>query len=309
MSTAGASPPEPPEYPEYPDSQRLPARLRLRRAGRAVARRPGLVAAALMTGILLVATLAPETLTAANPLTGTPADKLRPPGLHHLFGTDQLGRDLFARVVHGTARSLGTSLLAVAAGLIIGSAAGLVAGLGGGWLDELLMRAVDTLLAIPALLLSLALVTVLGVGAVSLAVAVAVPTVAHFARVMRAETLRVRQAAFVEAARAVGAGWWWVLVRHVLPHARGPVTVLAVLESGTAVLSMSGLSFLGYGTAPPAPEWGSLIADGRDYLATAWWLSVLPGLAIVLTVLAINRIADALDGEKRTPDGERTRRR
>ncbi len=268
-----------------------------RRAGYFLARRPGLVASILVMLIVLIATTAPGLLTSADPIVGIPADKLQPPDARHLFGTDQLGRDLFARVAHGTARSLGTTALAVMVGLVVGSVIGLVAGFAGGWLDEIAMRAVDTLLAIPALLLSLALVTALGVGAVNLAIAVAVPTVANFARVMRAETLRVRHTVFVEAARSAGARWWWVLGRHVLPHARGPVTVLATLESGVAILGVSGLSFLGYGTPAPAPEWGSLVADGRDYLATAWWLSTLPGLTIAATVLATNHIARALDGE------------
>lgn len=268
-----------------------------RRAGYFLARRPGLVAAVLLLLTVLVAAAAPEVLTSADPIVGTPADRLQPPDARHLFGTDQLGRDLFARVVHGTARSLATAVLAVMVALVAGSAVGLVAGFAGGWIDEIAMRAVDTLLAVPALLLSLALVTTLGVGTVNLAIAVAAPTVATFARMMRAETLRIRHAAFVEAARSAGARWWWVLGRHVLPHTRGPMLVLATLESGTAILAVSGLSFLGYGVPPPAPEWGSLVADGRDYLATSWWLSLLPGLTIALTVLATNRVARALDDE------------
>ncbi len=262
-----------------------------------MAHRPGLVASVLIMIVVLVAAFAPGVLTSADPIVGVPADKLRSPEAHHLFGTDQLGRDLFARVVYGTSLSIRTTMIAVAVGLVVGSATGLVAGFFGGWIDEIVMRIVDVLLAIPSLLLSLALVTALGVGTVNVAVAVGVPTIANFARVMRAETLRVCNAVFVEAARSTGAGWWWVLSRHVLPHAWGPVTVLTTLEIGVAVLSVSGLSFLGYGATPPAPEWGSLVADGRDYLATSWWLSTLPGLTIALTVLAANRISRALDGE------------
>jgi peptide/nickel transport system permease protein len=159
------------------------------------------------------------------------------------------------------------------------------------------MRFVDVLLSIPALFLSLALVTALGYGTVKVAVAVGIASVASFARVMRAEVLRVRQSVFVEASRSCGARWYSVLGRHVLPNAMGPVIVLATLDFGTSILAVSSLSFLGYGAPPPAPEWGTLISDGRNYLANAWWLTALPGLAIAATVLATNRIARALDGE------------
>lgn len=157
------------------------------------------------------------------------------------------------------------------------------------------MRATDALLAVPGLLLSLALVTALGTGRGALAVAVGVPAIGPFARVTRAATLRVRGTGHVEAAVACGAAGWWVVGRHVLPHARHPVLALASMEFGFAVLSVSGLSLLGYGTDPPTPEWGLLVADGRDHLATSWWLSVLPGPAIATTVLALHHIARFLD--------------
>jgi peptide/nickel transport system permease protein len=140
-------------------------------------------------------------------------------------------------------------------------------------------------------------VTALGYGTVKVAVAVGIASVAGFARVMRAEVLRVREAVYVEAARSAGVRWYAVLLRHILPNAIGPVAVLAALDIGTAILAVSSLSFLGYGAAPPAPEWGTLISSGRNYLANAWWLSTLPGLTVAALVLATNRIARALDGE------------
>jgi len=158
-----------------------------------------------------------------------------------------------------------------------------------------IMRVVDVLLSIPALFLSLALVTALGYGTVEVAVAVGIASVAAFARVMRAEVLRVRTAVFVEAAHSSGARWYSVLARHVLPNSLGPVLVLATLELATAVLAVSSLSFLGYGAKPPTPEWGSLVATGRDFLGSGWWLTTLPGLVVVATVLAANRIARALE--------------
>ncbi|MFD8092113.1 MULTISPECIES: ABC transporter permease [Streptomyces] len=268
-----------------------------RAAARFWLRRPGLVAAVAVLALVLLAAFFPGLFTGRDPLSGVPAERLRGPSLHHLFGTDQLGRDLFSRVVHGAALSLKATSLAVAVGLVAGSALGLAAGYVGGLLDDALMRIADVLLAIPNLLLSLALVTALGFGTVKVAVAVGVTSVAGFARIMRAEVLRVREATYVEAARSSGSRPLAVLLRHVLPNASGPVLVYAAVEFGTVVLAVSALSFLGYGAEPPAPEWGSLVSGGRDYLATAWWLTTLPGLTIAATVLAAGRVSRALDGE------------
>jgi peptide/nickel transport system permease protein len=159
------------------------------------------------------------------------------------------------------------------------------------------MRFADVLLAVPGLLLSLAVVTALGFGTVNVAIAVGTTSVASVSRILRSEVLRVRTSAYVEAARAGGSRWWRVLLVHVLPNSVGPVLVLAALELGTAILAVSSLSFLGYGAQPPQPEWGSLVAGGRDYLAGQWWLTTLPGIVIALTVLAGNRLARALDAE------------
>jgi peptide/nickel transport system permease protein len=260
-------------------------------------RRPGLVVSVVVVALIALAAFWPSLLTAGNPLRGVPAENFRPPGARHWFGTDELGRDLFTRVVYGASLSLRATLIAVGVAFVVGGTIGLVAGFVGRWVEDALMRFVDVLLSIPALFLSLALVTALGYGTVKVAFAVGIASAAGFARVMRAEVLRVRQAVYVEAARSSGARWYSVLGRHVLPNAIGPVIVLATLELGTAVLAVSSLSFLGYGAVPPAPEWGSLIATGRNYLANAWWLSTLPGLTVAAMVLATNRIARALDGE------------
>lgn len=270
---------------------------RLRQAARFWLARPGLVLSVLFIALVLLAALYPAALTGGDPLAGVPADRLRPPDGEHLLGTDQLGRDLFTRLVHGSSLTLRATALAVLVGLVAGSLTGLVAGAAGGWADSVLMRLTDVLLAVPGLLLSLALVTALGFGTVEVAVAVGVTSVAMFARIMRAEVLRVARTTYVEAARASGTRWYAVLLRHVLPNAAGPVLVYAAVDFGGVVLQVSSLSFLGYGARPPAPEWGSLVAGGRDYLATAWWLTTLPGLALAATVLAANRIARALDGE------------
>ncbi|MEV0478286.1 ABC transporter permease, partial [Streptomyces prunicolor] len=272
-------------------------RVGLRRILRFLVRRPGLLLSVLLVVLVVLASFWPGLFTSRDPLTGVPSQNFRGPSGAHWFGTDELGRDVFSRVVHGAQLSLKATLIAVAVAFVVGSLIGLVAGFVGRWVDDVLMRFVDVLLSIPALFLSLALVTALGYGTVKVAVAVGIASVASFARVTRAEVLRVRQAVFVEASRACGTRWYAVLGRHVLPNAAGPVIVLATLDFGSAILAVSALSFLGYGAPPPAPEWGTLISDGRNYLANAWWLTALPGLAIAATVLATNRIARALDGE------------
>ncbi|MFD6396517.1 ABC transporter permease [Nocardia sp. NPDC060249] len=282
-----------------PPTERPPASSRFDVAGTArfLLRRPGLILSILVVGSVVLAAFVPKLFASGDPLRATPAQRFAPPSTQHWFGTDELGRDHYTRVIHGTALSLQATLIAVGVALVVGAAIGLLAGFVRGWVESVSMRLVDVVLSIPALFLSLALVTALGRGTVEIAVAVGVAGVAGFARVMRAEVLRVSEADYVDAARASGTRWYVVMVRHVLPNARGPVLVLATLELGTAVLAVASLSFLGYGAAPPAPEWGTLIAGGRNYLANAWWLSTLPGLVIVATVLSVNRIAHALDGE------------
>ncbi|MFI8193418.1 ABC transporter permease [Streptomyces sp. NPDC085946] len=272
-------------------------RVDVRRLLRFLLRRPGLLLSVVVLVLVVLASFRPGLFTSRDPLKGVPSQNFRGPSGAHWFGTDELGRDVFSRVVHGAQLSLKATLIAVLVAFVVGGLLGVVAGFVGRWVDDVLMRLVDVLLSIPALFLSLALVTALGYGTVKVAVAVGIASVASFARVARAEVLRVRQAVFVEASRSCGARWYAVLGRHVLPNAAGPVIVLATLDFGASILAVSALSFLGYGAPPPAPEWGTLISAGRNYLAHAWWLTALPGLAIAATVLATNRIARALDGE------------
>ncbi|WP_394552657.1 ABC transporter permease [Agromyces sp. MMS24-JH15] len=266
------------------------------------ARRPTVLLSAVVLALVVVAAVAPWVLAPGDPLDGVPADRLQAPSAAHWFGTDQLGRDLYTRVVHGSSLTVTAAAIAVATGLVFGTLLGLVAGFVGRWVDDAVMRIADVLLAIPALLLSLAIVTALGFGTVNVAVAVGFASIATVSRISRSEVLRVRTSLFVDAARASGDRWGRILFRHVLPNAAAPVLVLAVLEFAGAILAVSALSFLGYGAQPPAPEWGALVAGGRDYLRTAWWLTTLPGLVIVATVLAANRLSRALDVE-----GRRTR--
>ncbi|MFK8250053.1 ABC transporter permease [Ancylobacter terrae] len=267
----------------------------LRSAATVLRREPGLLFAALVLATVVTAALFPQLFTSLNPLRGAGAARLLPPSAVHWFGTDQLGRDLFTRVVYGTGESVKAVMIAVLVGLALGSLIGLVAGYVGRWVDDVLMRVMDVLLAVPTLLISLAIISALGFGTFNIAIAVGVGSVASFARLMRSEVLKVRQMPYVEAAAFSGIGPLRTLIRHVLPNAAGPVLVLATLELGMAILSVSALSFLGFGAPPPAPEWGLLVAGGRDYMATAWWLTALPGLVIAITVLSANRVARALD--------------
>ncbi len=237
----------------------------------------------------------PGLFASGSPITAVPHDRLLEPSWAHLFGTDSLGRDLFTRVVHGARTSLSAAGLAVAIGLVIGSVTGIVCGFFGGRLDAVVMRVVDVLLAIPDLLLAMALVAALGFGTVQVGVAVGVSSIASFARLSRSEARRVSASTYVEAARVGGVRPSGVLWRHVLRGSLGPVLALGALEIGSAILAVAALSFLGYGTPPPTPEWGTLISDGRNYISSAWWLTVLPGLVIMLLVLSVNRLSRLLD--------------
>lgn len=275
---------------------------RWQRVGRLVVQRPALALSVAVILLVLGWALVPQWFTSADPLRGTPQDALLAPSSAHWFGTDHLGRDIYARTVYGTALSLQATALAVLIALFFGGGLGVVAGFAGGRVESLLMRAADTLMAIPTLLLSMAIVTVLGFGTVHIAIAVGVSYIATFARLMRGEVLRWRGALFVEAAVASGVGTRGILLRHIVPHAAGPVLALAALEFGAAVLAVSSLSFLGFGAPPPQPEWGLLVAEGRNYIAAAWWYTTMPGLVVAAVVLSANQIARYAQnvGEDRT---------
>ncbi|WP_017792380.1 ABC transporter permease [Leucobacter salsicius] len=252
--------------------------------------------------ILLVAlawALAPGLFTSVSPTEQVGA-ALQAPGPGHWFGTDATGRDVYARVVYGASQSISAALIAVLVGLVFGSLIGVTAGATGGLVDEALMRVVDVLLAIPTLLLSLSVVILLGFGTTNAAIAVGITSVAVFARLARAQVVSVRASEFVEAAYGSGGTFWGVLWRHVLPNSVTAVIALAALQLGSAILQISTLGFLGYGAPPPTPEWGLLIAEGRNYVATAWWLTVLPGLVVVLVVVASNRLSRAIEQGKQS---------
>ncbi|MEU0557176.1 ABC transporter permease [Dactylosporangium sp. NPDC006015] len=246
----------------------------------------GVVVAGVVLAALLVAVLVPDSL-ATGPDEVDPLIALRPPDGTHWLGTDQLGRDVYARIVHGARISLVTGVAATVLAVVAGTLLGLLSALGGRLVDEVLMRAVDVLLALPGILLALLVIAVLGPGPVSELVAIAFAAVPGYARMIRGQALSVRRADYVTSAVAVGVRPIGLVWRHVLPNSLGPVLVLATLGTGSAIIIGSSLSFLGLGPRQPTPEWGAMLADGRDFLSTAWWVGVFPGLAITVTVVAV----------------------
>ncbi|HBW4581187.1 TPA: ABC transporter permease [Klebsiella aerogenes] len=260
---------------------------------------PGLWLAWLVMTVAVLMAFAPQWFTEFNPLDGIAGAQRLAPQAEHWLGTDQLGRDVWSRIVYGAGHSLSAALAAVAMGLVFGTALGTVAGALGGRVEAVVMRIVDILLAIPSLLLSLTVIILLGFGTLNAAMAVGVAAIASFARLSRAEVVRIRHSDYVEAAYGSGGTFLAVFWRHILPNALSPVLAFATLQFGQAILALSTLSFLGYGTPPPVPEWGLLIAEGRNYLSTAWWLTTFPGIAVIAVVLAANRISQQLNRERR----------
>jgi peptide/nickel transport system permease protein len=265
-----------------------------RRAAQLFFRTPsGVVGLALVLLVVVCAVFAPQ-ISPYDPVQYLPADRMQGPSARHWLGTDLYGRDLLSRVIHGSRISLSVSLLSVSLALVVGGLLGALAGFYLRWVDTVIMRLTDVLLAFPAILLAIALLAFLGGGFWNLTLAIAVAFTAPFARVVRAAVLRSREAMFVEASTALGASESRVLWRHVLPNSLGPVMVEVTLRLAYAILGEAALSFLGLGTPPPAPAWGQMIADGRPFLETSAWISVAPGLAIMVTVLGFNLLGDAL---------------
>lgn len=256
--------------------------------------RPGLLLAIVIVAVVVLWALIPGVFTNYNPVEGLPGQHLKAPSAAHLLGTDSLGRDLYARIIYGSIHSLSGALAAVGIALVVGTVLGVLAGSLGGWTETVIMRIVDVLLSIPDLLLSLSIIVLLGFGTVNAAIAVGCTLIAKFARLVRSEVLTVRRSEYVEAAFGSGGTFSKVLWRHILPNSLTSVIAFAALQSGWAILQLSTLGFLGYGAPPPTPEWGLLIAEGRNYIATAWWLTTAPGLVVVLVVISINRISRAL---------------
>ncbi len=221
-------------------------------------------------------------------------DRLQAPSGGHWFGTDELGRDIFSRVLVAASVSLRVGAIAVGISLVAGVTIGLAAGYYGRFIDDALMRVMDMLFAFPAVLLAIAILAVLGPGITNAMIAIGVVYTPIFARVTRAGVLAVREEVFVRAARSVGAGDLRIMFSHILPNVAGPIIVQTSLSLAFAILSEAALSFLGLGVQPPAPSWGRMLYDGRDFIQNAWWMGLFPGLAIFVTVLSFNIVGDAL---------------
>jgi peptide/nickel transport system permease protein len=219
---------------------------------------------------------------------------MQPPSRAHPFGSDDVGRDILSRIIHGARISLSVGLIAVGIAGTLGVTLGLITGFYGGWLDDLILRGMDLLLAFPGILLALTIVAVLGPGLFNVMIAVGIADLPSFTRVTRGQTLSVREMDYVQGARAMGCSTARVLRRYVLPNVLPALIVLATLRVATAILTAAGLSFLGLGAQPPIPEWGAMLAMGRTFLRQAWWLTTFPGFAIMLTVMQINMLGDGL---------------
>ena len=261
---------------------------------RALLRSPSAVTGLILIVLVVTAAIFAPLVAPFDPVKYNPIDRLQDPSLKHLLGTDLYGRDTFSRVVFGARVSLSVSAIAVSLALFFGGGLGALSGFRLGWFDTLVMRLTDVLLAFPAILLAIALLAFLGGGFWNLTLAIAIVYSAPFARVARAAVLRVREDAFVEASRALGASNSRVLWGHIMPNAFAPLLVEVTLRLAYAILSEASLSYLGLGTPPPAPAWGQMIADGRRTLELAPWASIGPGLAIMLTVLGFNLLGDGL---------------
>lgn len=254
----------------------------------------------LVVGLVVVAALAAPLLATTDPIDQDLTVVLKPPfwlpdgSLHHPLGTDHLGRDVYSRLVYGARISLTISVLAALLGATVGVAAGLVAGYVGGRVDAVIMRVVDLNLAFPLILLALAVVALLGASLKNLVIVMSITTWMIYARVVRGLSLALREQEFVQAIRALGANDLRIMARHVLPNVLAPVMVIGTLEVARVILMESALSFLGLGVPPPTPTWGRMLAEGRDYLTVAGWISIFPGLAIMVTVLGINFLGDGL---------------
>ena len=247
----------------------------------------------LLVIFVLAAVFAPQ-LSPTDPLKGQVVNSLKPPSPAHLFGTDKLGREIVSRLLYGARISLFVGFSVVIAASLIGSFLGLIAGYLGGWADEILMRVTDIFFAFPSLILAMAIAGALGPSLQNALIAITTVTWPIYARLIRGQVLALKEREVIIAAHTVGVPAWLILLRHILPNTLAPLLVQASFDLGAAILSVAGLSFIGFGAQPPTPEWGVRISDGRNYMATQWWLATFPALAILLVVTGFNLLGDGL---------------
>ena len=212
--------------------------------------------------------------------------RLKPPSAEHWLGTDEVGRDILARIVHGARISLPVAFVTIAAATVIGGLLGAISGYGSRQLDNVIMRIMDVFLAIPSILLSIALVAALGTSMTNMILAISISNIPPFARIVRSAVMTIKNEEYIEAARAIGASDARIIVKHILPNCMAPIIVQATLSIAGSILAIASLSFIGLGISPPTPEWGSMLSTGRQFFRAAWWVCAFPGFAIMLTILS-----------------------
>jgi peptide/nickel transport system permease protein len=263
-------------------------------AFRRLVRNPGSVTGAVILVVLILAAILAPYVTRYDPIEIVAAERLKPPSAQYWFGTDQFGQDIFTRIVYGSRISLRMGIVSVTIAAILGVTSGLLSGFFGGRTDTIIMRLVDITLAFPGILLALVIIAVLGPSLFNAMVAVGISAAPTYARVTRGMVLKTKADVFVEAAICIGCRPQRIISRHILPNILGPIVVVATLGVAGAIIAGAALSFLGLGAVPPTPEWGLMLSSGRNYLRAAPWITTFPGLAIMVTVLAINLLGDGL---------------
>ncbi|MEH7393515.1 ABC transporter permease [Bacillus sp. JJ1474] len=254
--------------------------------------------AALFGGIIiifyLIMTLFAPFLAPYDPYVIQLENKLQPPNIEHWMGTDDKGRDILSRILYGSRLSMGVGISSVLFGAIFGITLGLLAGYYGKWVDNIICRVLDVMLAFPGILLALAIISALGPSLINVTIAVGVFSIPLFARIVRGSTMEVKKLEYIEAIRVLGANDAIIIFRHILPNILSPIIVQGTLRLATAILSAAGLSFLGLGAQPPSPEWGTMLSSGRDFLFSAPYMAIFPGLVISILVLGFNLFGDGL---------------
>lgn len=245
-------------------------------------------------GLLILTAIFANVIAPYNPTKQDLINQFLPPSSEYLFGTDEFGRDIFSRIIFGSRISLQVGVIAVGIAMITGTLIGMLAGYYGRWFDMISQRVIDVMLAFPGLLLALAIIAVLGTGIQNVMIAVGIGSVPTYARLVRAQVLSAKQLEYVEAARAMGARDYRLLLKHILPNVISSLIVLGSLGIASAILSAAALSFIGLGAQPPSPEWGAMLSQGRDFLRDQWWITTFPGIFIALTVLGFNLVGDGL---------------
>lgn len=247
-----------------------------------------------MVVVCIAVALLAKWIAPYNPIEQNMEVMLEGPSLSHPFGTDEFGRDILSRIIHGTQISLMTGFVGVLIAVVVGVALGTISGYFGGLADALIMRVMDIFMAFPSFLLALAIVSVLGPGMVNVMIAIGIFSVPTFARLSRSSVIAIKDKEYIEAVKAMGGSHFHIIIKHVIPNSIAPIIVLSTMRIATAIITAAGLSFLGMGAQPPTPEWGAMLSTGREYLRVAPHVSTMPGLAIMFLVLGFNMLGDGL---------------